>query len=141
MSVFSAVHALMATATLSLAGHVSAPPALASGSCPAEHPSTRQMAVSFLTLDAHAPSRTETGTLGIDPAALRLLNDTQDAAVCQRLNSDLGAAGQYGSWQWSYYTAGGFYFVSIRSTKAQRLGPLPLLVYDASLNRIGGYAM
>jgi hypothetical protein len=121
------------------------PPAHAAAfSCPAAVPHTRALVEKFLTSEAHASSRQETGTTGVSTSQIRLLTDETDAAACTRLNGILGASGSHGSWVWSYYAAGGRYFVAMQhvdSGDVQRIGWVPLLVYDQGFNRIGGYVM
>jgi hypothetical protein len=112
--------------------------------CPEAGPRTRALIEKFLTSQAHVSSREETGTTGVSTSQIRLLTDVADAAVCTRLNEMMGGAGSYGSWVWSYYAAGGRYFVAMKHVNSggvQRIGWVPLLVYDQDLNRIGAYAM
>ena len=119
-------------------------PVTAVAPCPEAAPRTRALIEKFLTSQAHVSSREETGTTGVPTSQIRLLTDAADAAICTRLNEMMGGAGSYGSWVWSYYAAGGRYFVAMKhvdSGGVQRIGRVPLLVYDQDLNRIGAYAM
>jgi hypothetical protein len=112
--------------------------------CPAAVPHTRALVEKFLTSDAHASSRQETGTAGVSTSEIRLLTDAADAAACWRLNDLLGGAGTHGSWVWSYYAAGGRYFVAMQyvdPADTERIGWVPVLVYDQGFNRVGAYAM
>jgi hypothetical protein len=113
--------------------------------CPPEQPDTRDMIRRFLTSPNHEPSRQVTGLVGVSPADVRLLSDPADAAACNGLHPG-GPVGESGAWRWTFYAAGGKYFIALHyvdppGATLQRVGFAPLFVYDASFNRIGGYAM
>lgn len=116
----------------------------AAAPCPEAVPRTRALIEKFLTSQAHVSSREETGTTGVSTNQIRLLTDAADAATCTRLNEIMGGTGTSGSWAWTYYAVGGRYFVAMRyvnSGGVQRIGWVPLLVYDQNFNRIAAYAM
>jgi hypothetical protein len=113
--------------------------------CPPEQPDTRDMIRKLLTSPNYEPSRQEMGLVGVSPADVRLLSDPADTAACNGLHSG-GPVGESGAWRWTFYTAGGKYFIALHyvdppGAALQRVGFAPLFVYDSSFNRIGGYAM
>jgi hypothetical protein len=112
--------------------------------CPEEQPRTRRLVEKLLTATGHESSRQEMGLVGVSPANIRLLTDASDAAACNALHPG-GPVGTSGDWRWTFYMAGGRYFVSFHYVDPpganQRIGFNPLLVYDANFQRIGEYAM
>lgn len=115
------------------------------GQCPAENPDTRVLVERFLTRPAHAQSRQETGVTSASPSGIRLLLNRIDRGACQTLNTAVGnSTGQSGRWRWSYYTAGGRYFVAMHYVDdpgTRRVGFVGLYVYDAAGRLLGTYAM
>jgi hypothetical protein len=112
--------------------------------CPEEQPRTRGLVEKLLTATGHESSRQEMGLVGVSPASVRLLTEASDAAACNALHPG-GPVGTSGPWRWTFYTAGGKYFVAFHYVDAPganlRVGFKPLLVYDANFQRIGEYAM
>jgi hypothetical protein len=83
------------------------------------------------------------GLEGVSASEVRLLTDPADAVACNGLHPG-GPVGNSGPWRWTFYTAGGRYFVAfhyVHPLGGHRIGWTPLLVYDANFNRIGEYAM
>lgn len=114
--------------------------------CPPEYPETRVLVERFLTSPAHDPSRQETGVTGATVREIRLLLSGIDDGACHSLNAAAGSStlGQSGPWRWSYFTAGGRFFVALHYVDdpgTRRVGFVPLYVYDAYGNLLGTYAM
>jgi hypothetical protein len=113
--------------------------------CPPEYPETRALVERFLTRPAHAQSRQETGVTSTSPSEIRLLLNGIDGGACTSLNTWVGSStGQAGPWRWSYYTAGGRFFVALHYVDdpgTRRVGFVGLYVYDAAGRLLGTYAM
>jgi hypothetical protein len=77
--------------------------------CPREYPRTRAIAVRFLSSPALAAQRAKHG-IDLSPAQLRLLTDQRDGEACRRLR--VAAAAAPGGEPFTYFRAGGFYFLA-----------------------------
>ncbi|HZG43522.1 MAG TPA: hypothetical protein VEY93_11200 [Longimicrobium sp.] len=113
--------------------------------CPDERPSTRRMVTQFLSSPVDDWTRRETGLVKVSADEVRLLTDPSDAAACLALHPSGPVGGSMG-WHWTFYTAGGRYFVALQEvhplgSPGRRFKSAPLLVYDAEFKRIAAYSM
>lgn len=112
--------------------------------CPADHAENRKLVERFFTLPRYAQERTGSGVDGFDASQLQVLAEPTDDPICQRLEGMFGANGSDPKWQWAAYRVGTRILVAwrrIRPPSELWLGYTPLLVLDANLNQVGGYAM
>jgi hypothetical protein len=135
---------IIAGILLTVLGATAASP-VAATPCPPEVANTRVLVERLLTRAAHLPSRQETGLVGVAPSSIRRLQDGSDDAACLALNSQMGSStGQKGDRRWTYYAAGGRYFVAVQPVAVageQRVGYVPVYVYDSSTRLLGAYPL
>lgn len=115
----------------------------AQSTCPVEAPRTRAIVTRFLTEENWAPSRQE-NAITATPSNVVLLTDASDAAVCQRLRAMVQPVNSPYPQAFSYYKAGGFYFIVFRPVVPSGrtwTGFSPLLVLRSDLTVVNSFAM
>lgn len=124
-----------------------------SNGCLSDNEWTKENVKIFLTDQAWAPERQETGAQGISATQIQVLsnNNSQDEPACDFFSSEFGDAISK-EWpdgdpmyQIAYYKAGNYYFVSIIPAQPDdsdevAVGLSFLAIYDSNLNRKGGYS-
>ncbi len=116
--------------------------AAAQAACPAANEPTRRVLTRFLTSADGAPIRLRDGFAHASAANVRLLTDSADSAVCQKLRNGLtfndGIQRTF-----AFYEADGFYFVATVRPPSNdgmiHLGFNPLIVITRDLKVVGAY--
>jgi len=124
---------MIVPAGITLAGCLGAGPASADRGrrdCPREYPRTRAIAVRFLSSPALAVQRAKHG-INVSPAQLRLLTDRRDSEACRRLRAAAVAAP--GGEPFTYFRAGGFYFLAAAAPPRSEFAILLVVRRDLTL--------
>lgn len=111
--------------------------AQAQTSCPANTPILHAAVQSFVADDR---IRSDLGLSSVNPASLRILTDSGDAATCQSLRQRLPTTvdSPYQP-RWIFFTANGFYFaalIKVTSGGEYSTAPAYLWVMDGSFRTI-----
>lgn len=116
---------------------------VAQSACPPEAARTRAIVARFLTEENWAASRQE-NAITVASSSVVLLTDAADAPVCQKLRAMVEPVNNRYPQIFSYYKAGGFYFIVSRSTvPSGRIwtGFSPLLVLRSDFTVVNSFAM
>lgn len=110
-------------------------------SCPSGSERTQSMVENFLTNPRGTEARQETGTTGLSPDQIQLV---QDENVCQQLNQEYDSQ-EFSDYNIAYYKAGNFYFVAqvLKQPDDPNIvvsGLSMIYIYDENLTFIKGYS-
>ena len=109
--------------------------------CPAGSERAYEMVENFLTNPRGTEARQETGTTGLSPDQIQLV---QDENVCQQLNQEYDSQ-EFSDYNIAYYKAGNFYFVAqvLKQPDDPNIvvsGLSMIHIYDENLTFIKGYS-
>ena len=110
------------------------------GRCPSGSERARSMVENFLTNPNLSDARQETGTTGLSPDQIQLV---QDESVCQKINDEFNEfTNEYAV---TYYKADSFYFATQilkqpDDSNEVASGLMMIYVLDSNLNFIKGYS-
>ncbi|HEU5185788.1 MAG TPA: hypothetical protein VFU01_14535 [Gemmatimonadaceae bacterium] len=101
---------------------------------------TRRQVIKFVTSPQLAADRAEIGLGNPDTAAVRVLADSTDAAVCQWLNANVGEPSGPPLSR-TYFEVNGFYVVATTTQRELSTRFTPMAVFDSTMTLRKAIAM